>query len=326
MRLESFICKVALPFRPQDLEVEARLDIYLPAALGAQHDLEVSRRAARRLIDQGAVYLDRKRVRVPKRRVTEGMRIEVWLDPAAPGAKQAWPRLGQEHLLYQDQDLVAVAKPSGLPALATVSNAVDDLESQVRRLLGKPGGRPEFLHAVHRLDRGTSGLMLLARSRRAAKALGEALAGRRVKKRYSALVWLRDPRPEEAGQGSWVVRDRLEVRKEGGKAYAERVGLGGRRAETAMRILEVRGELARVEARPATGRLHQVRVHLAESGLPVVGDRLYGPGWEDTGGGASGPRPRLMLHAAGLAFAHPVSRAPLQLDCPPPEEMVAFFR
>jgi RluA family pseudouridine synthase len=326
MSVKKFAWTVAPPFRPEDLRIEDRLDIFLAAVLPAQHGLAVSRRALRRLINQGAVYLNRHRVRVAKRRVSAGMWVEIYLDPEVPGARVPMPQLGPEHLLYRDEHLVAVAKPSGLPAQATVDNAVDDLSAQLTRLLAQEGFPVESLSPAHRLDRGTSGVMLLALSRRSAGALGAAFAERRVEKVYHAMGWLEGPLAPEVEAGSWVRRDRLEVRKEMGKAKVWRVSEGGRRAETRLRILEVRNGLVHFQAWPTTGRMHQVRVHAAASGLPVVGDRLYGLATEPQRPAVAGHPQRLMLHAAGLRLAHPITGQPLQLDCPLPEEMKAFFR
>lgn len=326
MRIKKFAWTVAAPFRPEDLRIEARLDIYLAAALPAQQGLEISRRAVRRLINQGAVYLDRHRVRVAKRRVVAGMWVEIYLDPEAPGSRVSMPRLGLEHLLYRDEHLIAVAKPSGLPAQATVDNAVDDLHAQLARLLAKEGFPVEVLSPAHRLDRGTSGVMLIAASQRAARALGAAFAERRVEKIYHALGWLEGPLAAEARAGTWVRRDRLEVRQEMGKAKVWPVSAGGRRAETRLRILEVRRGLVHLQAWPTTGRMHQVRVHAVASGLPVVGDRLYGLAAEPRTPAVEGRPQRLMLHAAGLRLAHPITGQPLRFDCPLPEEMQAFFR
>lgn len=154
---------------------------------------------------------------------------------------------------------------------------------------------------VHRLDQATSGLIVFGRGPAAQRTLSIAFAERRVAKRYVALV--ADPVAGDGGTidlplaADWPNRPRQQVDPENGKPSLTR-----------WRVLVRDGAHTRLELEPVTGRSHQLRVHLAARGHPIVGDALYG----------GAPAPRLMLHATRLAFAHPVSGVPLSFHSPPP--------
>jgi 23S rRNA pseudouridine1911/1915/1917 synthase len=161
----------------------------------------------------------------------------------------------------------------------------------------------------HRLDRDTTGLVLFAKDRSVNRALADAFAGRRVLKQYLALCRGRPPAP------AWEVRNHLGRMSPPGRAarYGPRSS-GGDPAHSEFRVVR-RGpeETVLVEARPHTGRSHQLRVHLAGSGLPIVGDVLYG----------GEPAGRVLLHAWRLSLPHPVTGTELTLQCPPPADFEA---
>jgi 23S rRNA pseudouridine1911/1915/1917 synthase len=165
---------------------------------------------------------------------------------------------------------------------------------------------------VHRLDRETSGVTVLARTKAAAAALSEAFRVGGPEKTYLALC-ARPPSPPEGRVDAPLGKD---LRRAG----LRRVDPAGDVAATAYRTLEASGLAALVEARPETGRTHQIRVHLAHLGAPLLGDAKYG-----------GPRrigevavPRVMLHAQRLELAHPVSGAPLVLEAALPPDFLAL--
>lgn len=287
--------RLALVARPAD-EGE-RLDRFI-AARGA-----VSRGLARRAIEQGGVFLDGRRCKVASKQVRAGYEITVNLEEGgrAPAAGVA---LERSRLLFADEHLVAVDKPAGVPAQPTLTTDRGTLPLLVGALLG------DEVTLVHRLDRETSGVTVLARTRAAAAALSEAFRLGGPEKTYLALC-ARAPTPPEG---------RLEaaIGKDPRRAGLRQVSAGGDAAATRYRTLAT-GEAALVEARPETGRTHQLRVHLAHLGAPLLGDPRYG-----------GPRmvgavsvPRVMLHARRLELAHPVTGAPMVLEAPVPEDLRA---
>lgn len=203
-------------------------------------------------------------------------------------------------LLYRDEHLVVVDKPSGL----LVHRGWGDDEvvalSLVRDAIGA------YVYPVHRLDRGTSGVLAFALNEEVAAALHGAFERGEVGKRYLALV--RGVAPAEG------VVDHPIPRREGGPRVE---------ARTAFRLVGAspRERCSLVEARPATGRLHQVRRHLKHIGHPLIGDANYGKGalnrhYRDAFGLG-----RLALHAASLSFAHPVTAAPLYIEAPLPPDL-----
>jgi 23S rRNA pseudouridine1911/1915/1917 synthase len=218
-------------------------------------------------------------------------------DAAAP--------LGPERLLFADPHLVAIDKPAGIPAQATLTSDRGTLPELAAALLGGP------VTLVHRLDRETSGVTVLARSPEATLALAEAFRAGVPEKTYLALC-LRPPSPPQGRIEAAIGRDPR-------RAGLRTISPGGDAAATRYRTLAI-GHAALVEARPETGRTHQVRVHLAHLGAPLLGDPKYG-----------GPRmvgavsvPRVMLHAARLELPHPVTGAPLRFEAPVPADFAAL--
>jgi tRNA pseudouridine32 synthase/23S rRNA pseudouridine746 synthase len=197
-------------------------------------------------------------------------------------------------VVFADEHLVVVDKPTGVPAVPA-RTALDppSVASHMQLEFGP-------LEAVHRLDRDTSGLLVLARSAPARSALGRAFEHRLVSKRYEAIVHGVPARPEG------VVH--LPLAPDPARPPRSRVDpILGRPAITRWRLLataSVAGERwSRLELEPMTGRSHQLRVHLAWLGMPIVGDRLYGAPLFGTPRNPAAAR--LMLHAAWLAFPHP---------------------
>jgi 23S rRNA pseudouridine1911/1915/1917 synthase len=238
------------------------------------------------------------------------------LDALRPGQRLAWRRPPWEEpavplgfaVVFRDDELVAVAKPRGLPSLPNGGFLEHTLLHQVRRR------HPEAV-PLHRLGRGTSGLLLLARTARARRFLAAEWRAGRVEKSYRALV-------------SGVPRqDRFTVEARIGLVAHARLGRvhaassAGKPSRSEVEVLSRRSDRAIVAVRIATGRPHQIRIHLAAAGHPLVGDPLY------VTGGVPGPDAGLpgeggyRLHAHRLAFAHPATHRRLELECVPPPEL-----
>ena len=206
---------------------------------------------------------------------------------------------GEFPLLYLDEHLAVVAKPAGITVVFDRHRPGEGcLWEKVWKLLG-----PVFV--VHRLDRDTSGVLLFARDRETQRVLSEGFAQGKVEKVYHAVV-----APPPAWQATVVT---TPLREDGDRRHRTVVDWeGGKSAETQLRLLRQLGRLALVEARPKTGRRHQIRAHLAALGCPVVGDALYG-------GKPLAPRP--LLHARGLALRHPATGTWLAVEAPYPPDM-----
>jgi 23S rRNA pseudouridine1911/1915/1917 synthase len=213
---------------------------------------------------------------------------------------------------YEDDDLLVVAKPAGI---LTHPTSVRTSGTLVQRLLGMgttlpqagDGLRPGI---VHRLDKGTSGLLVVAKTDEAQEALGGIFRRHEAERRYLALV---------RGVPDY---ERFTVEAPLGRRAARIVvdRTRGREASTGFEVLEPLGEVALLEATPQTGRTHQIRVHLAAVGHPIVGDGTYGGGGEMARAlGLDRP----FLHAARLAFTHPFTGERIDLDEPLPPELDA---
>ena len=216
----------------------------------------------------------------------------------APDGGRYFPPSGPIQTLHCDDALLVVAKPAGL--LSVPGKAVGGADCLIARL-----GRidPE-VRLVHRLDRDTSGVMVFARSKQAQRHLGRQFERRYVQKTYIALIRGRPAEPSGRVDlpliADWPNRPRQKV-----------CPVEGRPARTTWRVLSATPTSARVELRPETGRSHQLRVHMAALGHPILGDPLYG----DTEGADA---VRLMLHATELSLRHPEGGAPVSFTSAPP--------
>jgi tRNA pseudouridine32 synthase/23S rRNA pseudouridine746 synthase len=218
-------------------------------------------------------------------------------------------------VIHQDDELLAVNKPAGLSSQGGRID-VNTLDELLGAFAKPSGSRPRL---IHRLDRDTSGVLLAARSQPAAAYLGKAMMARRVRKTYLALVAPGAPEPREGLIEAALLREDI------GRDSRVRVYEGGhpeaKAATTRYRTLAANDQAALVELNPATGRMHQLRVHLAHIGRPIAGDARYG-GAMVVGGH---PVPRLMLHALALAFPHPQGGAQTRIEAPIPPDLLALL-
>lgn len=276
-----------------------RLDAVLAEALG------VPRAEAQRAIAEGRVLVDGES-RPKSHRLGGGERIVADLPEA--GALQA--EEGTVPVLLEDDDLMVVSKPAGLVSHPSqgrrTGTLVNVLLGMGKRLAASDD--PDRPGIVHRLDAGTSGLMLVAKSERARQALTEMLRRHEVTRRYLTLVRGR------VRHDLFVVDAPLERRR-------ARIVLGpvlGREATTEVEVLERLARATLLEARPRTGRTHQIRVHLSSVGHPILGDRAYGGGGEDA---AALGLDRPFLHSAAIAFDHPFTGDHVELEDPLPDDL-----
>jgi 23S rRNA pseudouridine1911/1915/1917 synthase len=303
-------------------EAGRRLDRMLALRLPA-----LSRVRLKRLIESGHVLLGGAALRDPSLRVRPGQNFVVIL-PQAEAATPAAQPIALD-IRYEDAHLIVIDKPAGLVVHPAPGNPdgtlVNALLAHCGAELSGIGGvrRPGI---VHRLDKDTSGLIVVAKTEMAHQALSRDFALRRIDRAYAAFVW-GVPQPSvgeivgNIGRSS-TNRKKMAVLGEG----------KGKPAVTRYRVERAFGGMAAlVECRLATGRTHQIRVHLAHRGHPLIGDKVYG-GRAGRMGGRAGQIarsvtgfPRQALHARRLAFGHPVGSGRLEFDSPLPPDLHALF-
>jgi len=261
----------------------------------------ISKSEARRIIDRGGCAVNSSMVRVASRSVKAGDTIEAGVMEAGRFKELTLP---PESLLYEDGELIAVNKPAGVNSQRTPYQLKGTLEYWVAEYFRQQGSA-EPARVIHRLDRGTSGVMLFPKHKQAAAWLSKRFHDGAVDKRYLALV------SGVPAQENWTVDGSV------GKLGTSRYGImaEGRSALTEFRLLSTSGGFSLVEARPHTGRTHQIRVHLEATGLPIVGDATYGGTQAE----------RMLLHCASLEFKDEKGGA-IRVIAPLDEPFAIFMR
>lgn len=291
-----------------ELPIEADSDVRLDLLVARRLDL--SRTQAATLIATGQVTVDGRREKASYRPLA-GERVTVEIPP--PPSREVLAESIPVAVVWEDEHVLVVDKAPGMvvhPAPGHWSGTlVNALKGRGMRLAA--GAAPDREGIVHRLDKDTSGLLLVAKTDQAHRVLGRAIAARRITRRYAALAW------------GHLDADHLTVARPIARDPRDRKRMAivssGRAARTDFVRLARFDSADLLRAHLHTGRTHQIRVHLASIGHPVVGDDTYGGG-----GGrrlmALPPR-RHFLHAAWLIFPHPVTGAPIDLRSPLPEDL-----
>jgi 23S rRNA pseudouridine1911/1915/1917 synthase len=246
--------------------------------------------------------------------------IEIEIPP--PPSPQVRPEAFPLEILYEDEDLAVVNKPAGIIVHPGAAASVGTLASALLHRFGKLStvGGPLRPGIVHRLDRGTSGALLIARDDAAHRNLVEQFRERLIQKTYLALLHGRIK--QESGRIELPVARDLRRRSRMTARRRE-----GRPARTDWRVRQRLDGFTLIEADLHTGRTHQLRVHFSALGHPVVGDTLYGaPHVVRAGSTALPPLGRNFLHAARIRFKHPRSGEPVEVRAPLPEELRSYLR
>ncbi|MBI3534718.1 MAG: RluA family pseudouridine synthase [Deltaproteobacteria bacterium] len=212
-------------------------------------------------------------------------------------------------ILYEDSDLIAINKPSGMPTHTTLDESRENLFSQVKKFLSQREQQEVYVGLHHRLDKDTSGVILLTKTKAANLWVSQLFAKHQIKKKYVAIVSYK----ETFLKKKWSVGNYLkDTRTKERIRKMIVVKRGGIYAETEFALLKKYSTVLLIEAFPKTGRMHQIRVHLAGCGLPILGDSLYGKKTECV--------PRCMLHAQSLVFFHPLLNKEITIVAPVPED------
>jgi len=272
--------------------------------LAAAQTFGLSRRAAREAVRTGRIDAAGITRDEPGFDVSEA--VALTFHPDRPIRRSVRTPLS---VLHEDPDCIVVNKPAGLLTLPTAERERDTLMSRVSAYLQHRYRRRPYVGVVHRLDKETSGVLVFARSRETLRVLQELLKRHAIEREYLALV---EGKPPEAGTfDADLVRDRGD-RRRGVAGPGEK----GRRAVTRFRTIERLGRATLVSARLETGRTHQIRVHFAAAGHPVLGDRVY----RRLESPFPVEAPRQMLHARWLGFAHPRTGKMVRCEAPMPDD------
>lgn len=295
-----------------------RVDTYLARAYGKP------RNQVQRWLETGRVEVDGSPVRASFR-LTEGQRISC--RPLARTQEGILaPEGGRLDLLHEDDDLLVIDKPANLVVHPGAGRETGTLAHRLLHHypeIGSVGG-PGRPGIVHRLDRGTSGVMVVARSERAYEALSAAFAERRVRKTYLAVVY--GPPAPTSGRIEAPIARHPQRRKE------MHVSENGRPAATGYRVRAIApdGGMTLLELALETGRTHQIRVHLKHLGHPIVGDPVYGEArWRGLPRPLQEPLkrfPRPALHAWKLAFSHPITNDEVSFEAPLARDIAGLWK
>ena len=277
---------------------ENRLDKYLPKIAKS-----LTRSKAKKLIKEGAVLVNDHLVD-PDYELKQGDQIKI--DTPPPVVTQVLPEQIPLRIVYEDQSLLVIDKDAGMVVHPTADHPSGTLVNAILHYLKSVPERGESLRPgiVHRLDKGTSGLLVIAKSQEALDFLKKQFKARTVVKKYLALVGGQIEPP------SGVIEKPIARHPKNRQKFA--VSPDGRGSITNYHVIETSGGLYYlVELEPKTGRTHQIRVHLANIGHPIVGDRLYG----------GRPASRIFLHASYLEVTHPTTNKRIKFVSNLPEEL-----
>ncbi|MDD5307254.1 MAG: RluA family pseudouridine synthase [Deltaproteobacteria bacterium] len=313
-----------MPTENQKIVPEALAGARLDAAVRALYETTWGR--ARELVARGKISVDGDTTTDPGARVAAGGTVALRMD--APRQKKE-NDLDPRAIVHLDEWIVVVVKPAGMSTVPFEGRDPDTLDNRLRGLLARldpdnrarRGARPA-LGVVHRLDRGTSGLLVFARTFAAKEKLAVQFRAHTAHRRYTALV---HGLVETGTLASHLVVDRGDgLRGSLEAAPRRRKGSSsqGKRAVTHVEVVEVLRGATLVACRLETGRTHQIRIHLGEAGHPIVGERVYVRDY-------AGPiieAPRPMLHAAELGFVHPQTGADMRFEAPLPADMKELIR
>ena len=300
----------------------ARLDVFLA------EKLSITRTKVKEMVEGGHVRIDGKTVK-PSLKTKKGMIADGVIPEEAPLSLE--PEAIPLDILYEDEYFIAINKAAGMVVHPSFGHSSGTLVNAVLSYLGHEAWQneqdPSKLETrnskletvfnvrpgiVHRLDKGTTGVILIAKDPKTQQMLSDLFKERDMKKTYRAIVEGVPPREQWLTEGNIgrhpVERKKMAVLKS-----------GGREAATTFKVLRRMAGFAYVEAYPKTGRTHQIRVHLAHAGHPIVGDETYGKK-------AKNMAERPLLHAFRIEFIHPVTSAPVSIEAPVPDDMEQFVR
>ncbi len=307
---------------------EERLDAFLRREMPLIIGTSVSNSKVRRFIIAGSVYVNGRQCRIPSYELRRGSAVQVCIDEQKLFFEKKPDdiefTLTDKDVLFEDEYIIVVNKPAFIPVEDIIVGGRGNMHSVVVDYLWKknPSLRnPPYAGIMHRLDRETSGVLLFTKARSVNAAVHDMFEKHTAKKLYRAVCSCNANSKEEKKQGSSFTVDDF-IGRISPKSQACKMGLlcearGGQHSHSDFYIAEKKDGLYYVDCKLLTGRTHQIRLHLSLSGLPIVGDELYGgkKGFDSLNG-------RIMLHAHTLEFPHPVTQEVMTVTAELPEGFV----
>lgn len=260
-------------------------------------------------VRKGTIYLNAQKV--PHLPFQIRGKSKIWIGLPDEWTKKTSFKLKASDIAYEDQTLIAINKPSGLPSQSTLNIFEDHALSALMSyyMEKNKGVKTPYLNLMHRLDKDTSGLLLFSKKESANKKLTDLFEKRQIQKTYLAVSEKnKELKLHEKFQVKGLINKKPQPNMPFYFAMDDKEGL---HSETDFQVLEVRDKNYLLECRPKTGRSHQIRVHLKHAKLPILGDEFYNP---------TSKAKRLMLHAWKLSFKHPENQTEMTLQAPAPVE------
>lgn len=261
-------------------------------------------------IAQGFVKVDDRIEKNPKKFLKKKQFVSIVIKIQDIKKVQKPPKVefnfSKKNILFEDEYIIVLNKPVGVPTHSTLDPDRDHLVAGLKRFLKERDGKISYIGLHHRLDKDTSGIVLLTKQQSVNKAVGDLFAKRKIQKTYIAAVFSKNIK-----QNSWKVENHLARKPD--SQVMQSVKSGGDHALTDFEVIEKGYKHSLIQAQPHTGRTHQIRVHLYEYGLPILGDPLYNKD-------GSQNFPRLFLHAHKLRFKHPHTNFMIEIESELPQE------
>lgn len=270
-------------------------------------------------VREGLVFVDQKKVpHLPYPLKGKTKILVAFKNETLGFAENPWA-LSKKNIVFEDDDLVAINKPHGLPSQSTFHLFEDHAKSLLYEYYLKDlkGVKAPYLALCHRLDRDTSGVLLFAKKQTINKGMSDLFSKRQMDKSYLAVVKVPETKtntltPEFTVKG--LIKKTPTAKH---PFYFSMHPSEGQSSETRFKVKDQKEAYTLIECHPITGRSHQIRVHLKHLGLPILGDPFYGEGPKDF--------PRLALHSLTLNFRHPHTKATINIYAPAPDELMKIF-
>jgi 23S rRNA pseudouridine955/2504/2580 synthase len=261
-------------------------------------------------IKHGFAKVDDRIEKIPRRILKKGQFVSIVLKIADIKKVQRPPKVefnfSKKNILFEDEYIIVLNKPIGVPTHSTLDPDRDHLVAGLKRFLKEREGKVPYVGLHHRLDKDTSGIVLLTKQQSVNKAVGDLFAKRKIEKTYVAMTEIKNLKKD-----AWKTESHLARKPD--SQVMQSVKSGGDLAITDFNVVEKNDKFAMIEVKPHTGRTHQIRVHLFENNLPILGDPLY---FKD----GSQNYPRLFLHAHKLRFKHPATNFMIEIESEIPDE------